>query len=55
MKHHGQTTSDTTSIGSTAAPALADIGLSSIFRREDTTSRRKGEHWLLVSWNWQFA
>src|SRR5258707_4306684 len=46
MKHHGQTTSDTTSIGSSVAPALAaaGIGFSSIFEEKTRTSRRKGEH-----------
>src|SRR5260370_12347816 len=36
MKHHGQTTSDTTSIGSSVAPALAGagIGFSSIFEEK---------------------
>src|SRR5258708_21665883 len=36
MKHHGQTTSDTTSIGSSVAPALAGagIGFSSMFEEK---------------------
>src|SRR5690349_18908605 len=43
MKHHGQTTSDTTSIGSSVAAALAgaDIGLSSMF--EEKIGRQKGK------------
>src|SRR5260370_36842091 len=46
MKHHGQTTSDTTSIGSSVAPALAGpgIGFASIFEETTRTSGRQGEH-----------
>src|SRR5260370_36123639 len=44
MKHHGHTTSDTTSIGSAVAPALAGagIGFSSMFEEKIGRPRGKG-------------
>jgi hypothetical protein len=56
MKHHGQTTSDTTSIGISVAAALAGegIGISSMFRGEDRVSGGKGKHPSGII-EWQFV